>query len=134
MLLGDKLRANCSKLIEEVEENNRLMDQKIIKYYSETLYDLSTQGYSTFSLDWKDDLESIYSGSSMCYKAVNGTKIDKDTLNYTKLINEKIIEAFEKEGINAKYDGLRPTLTNENNLLCGTIIKLDWSQPVSVGW
>lgn len=134
MLLGDKLRENCSKLIEEVEENNSLMDQKIIKYYSETLYDLSTQGETTFSLDWQDDLESIYSGSSMCYKAKNGEKIDKDTLNYTKLMNEKIIEAFEKEGINASYDGLRPALTHEDSLLCGTIIKLDWSQPVSVGW
>lgn len=39
MLLGDKLRANCNKLIEEVEENNKLMDRKIIKRCSETLWD-----------------------------------------------------------------------------------------------
>lgn len=134
MLLGDKLRANCNKLIEEVEENNKLMDRKIIKRCSETLWDHSMKGRSTFNLDWQDDLEAIYAESGMHYKSENGEKIDKDTLNYTKLINEKIIEAFEKEGINASYDGLRPTLVNENNLVCGTIIKLDWSQPVSVGW
>ena len=92
------------------------------------------QGRATFSLDWRDDVEGIADGNTMRYMKQDGTKIDKDTVNYTKLMNEKIIEAFEKEGINASYDGMRPTLTHENNILCGTVIKLDWSQPVSVGW
>lgn len=134
MLLGDRLRENCSKLVEEVEENNKLMDQKVIKYYSETLYDLSMQGRTTFSLDWRDDVEGIADGNTMRYMKQDGAKIDKDTVNYTKLMNEKIIEAFEKEGINASYDGMRPALTHEDSLLCGTIIKLDWSQPVGAVW